>query len=194
MNLPATFDLTGKTALVTGASRGLGKHFAIELARAGVDVAITARSLESLEPTVTAIRALGRRAVPLVLDVRDHAAITAAVDAAHAALGRLDILINNAGCNIRKPAADISWDDWNTVLDTNLRGPFFVAQAAARYMVPAGRGRIINLGSVTYMCRRLRRPRALRRQSRRDQTTHDESRRRLGPCGRHRQLPRTRLV
>ena len=149
MNLPATFDLTGKTALVTGASRGLGKHFAIELARAGVDVAITARALKSLEPTVTAIRALGRRAVPLVLDVRDHAAITAAVDAAQAALGRLDILINNAGCNIRKPAADISWDDWNTVLDTNLRGPFFVAQAAARYMVPAGRGRIINLGSVT---------------------------------------------
>ena len=105
MNLPASFDLTGKTALVTGASRGLGKHFAIELARAGVDVAITARALASLEPTIAAIRALGRRAVPLVLDVRDHASITAAVDTAHAILGRLDILINNAGCNIRKPAA-----------------------------------------------------------------------------------------
>ena len=149
MNLPATFDLTGKTALVTGASRGLGKHFAVELARAGVDVAITSRTVASLADTVAAITALGRRAVPLALDVRDHASITAAVDAAHAALGRLDILVNNAGCNIRKPAADITWDDWNTVLDTNLRGPFFVAQAAARFMLPAGRGRIINIGSVT---------------------------------------------
>ncbi len=135
MNLPATFDL--------------GKHFAIELARAGVDVAITSRTVASLAETVAAITALGRRAVPLALDVRDHASITAAVDAAHAALGRLDILVNNAGCNIRKPAADITWDDWNTVLDTNLRGPFFVAQAAARFMLPAGRGRIINIGSVT---------------------------------------------
>ena len=149
MNLPATFDLTGKTALVTGASRGLGRHFAIELARAGVDVAITSRTVASLAETVAGITALGRRAVPLALDVRDHASITAAVDAAHAALGRLDILVNNAGCNIRKPAADITWDDWNTVLDTNLRGPFFVAQAAARFMLPAGRGRIINIGSVT---------------------------------------------
>jgi NAD(P)-dependent dehydrogenase (short-subunit alcohol dehydrogenase family) len=149
MNLPATFDLTGKTALVTGASRGLGKHFAVELARAGVDVAITSRTVASLADTVAAITALGRRAVPLALDVRDHASITDAVDRAHAGLGRLDILVNNAGCNIRKPAADITWDDWNTVLDTNLRGPFFVAQAAARFMLPAGRGRIINIGSVT---------------------------------------------
>jgi NAD(P)-dependent dehydrogenase (short-subunit alcohol dehydrogenase family) len=149
MNLPATFDLTGKTALVTGASRGLGRHFALELARAGVDVAITARSLDSLDETARAITALGRRAVPLALDVREHASITTAVNAAYAALGKLDILVNNAGCNIRKPAADITWDDWNTVLETNLRGPFFVAQAAARFMLPAGRGRIINIGSVT---------------------------------------------
>ncbi|MBC7368164.1 MAG: SDR family NAD(P)-dependent oxidoreductase, partial [Undibacterium sp.] len=149
MNLPPTFDLTGKTALVTGASRGLGRHFAIELARAGVDVAITSRTLDSLDETSRAIAALGRRAVPLVLDVRDHASITTVVNAAHTALGRLDILVNNAGCNIRKPALDVSWDDWNTVLDTNLRGPFFVAQAAARFMLPAGPGRIINVGSVT---------------------------------------------
>jgi len=149
MNLPVTFDLTGKTALVTGASRGLGRHFALELARAGVDVAITARSVDALGDTDAAITALGRRAVPLALDVREHASITAAVDAAHAALGRIDILVNNAGCNVRKPAADITWEDWNTVLDTNLRGPFFVAQAAARFMIPAGRGRIINIGSVT---------------------------------------------
>src|SRR5690242_14081851 len=69
--------------------------------------------------------------------------------AAHEAFGRIDILVNNAGCNVRKPALEITWDDWNLVLDTNLRGSFFVAQAAARYMVQHGYGRIINIGSVT---------------------------------------------
>jgi NAD(P)-dependent dehydrogenase (short-subunit alcohol dehydrogenase family) len=149
MPAPAIFDLSGKIALVTGASRGLGKHFAIELARAGADVAITSRTLDSLEATVKAIEELGRKALPLVLDVRDQASITAAVTATHTHYGRIDILLNNAGCNIRKPALEVSWDDWNTILDTNLRGPFFVAQAVARYMIPAGRGRIINIGSVT---------------------------------------------
>lgn len=150
MTPPSTlFDLTGKTALVTGASRGLGKHFALTLAHAGADVAITSRTLDSLDDTKAQIAALGRKVVPLALDVRNQASITAAVDAAQAALGRIDVLVNNAGCNIRKPALEVSWDDWNTILDTNLRGVFFVAQAAARHMVPAGKGRIINIGSVT---------------------------------------------
>lgn len=146
MNL---FDLTGKTALVTGASRGLGKHFALALARAGAEVAITSRTLASLDETTRAITALGRTAFPVALDVRDHASIQSAVDAAHGRFGRIDILVNNAGCNIRKPALEVSWDDWNTILETNLRGPFFVAQAVARHMTAAGRGRIINIGSVT---------------------------------------------
>jgi gluconate 5-dehydrogenase len=149
MSSPAIFDLTGKVALVTGASRGLGKHFALSLARAGADVAITSRTLESLEATASAITALGRRAFPVVLDVRDHKSIVAAVAAAHAHFGKFDILINNAGCNIRKPALEVSWEDWNTILDTNLRGPFFVAQAVAPHMIAAGRGRIVNIGSVT---------------------------------------------
>ncbi len=143
------FDLTGKIALVTGASRGLGKHFAIALARAGADVAITSRTLASLDDTTREITALGRRALPVALDVRDHASIQSAVATVHAHFGRIDILVNNAGCNIRKPALNVTWDDWNTMLDTNLRGPFFVAQAVARHMVSAGRGRIINIGSVT---------------------------------------------
>jgi gluconate 5-dehydrogenase len=71
------------------------------------------------------------------------------VAAAHDALGHIDILVNNAGCNIRKPAVDVTWDDWNTILDTNLRGTFFVAQAVARHMIPRRYGRIINIGSVT---------------------------------------------
>ena len=149
MSAPSSFDLSGKIALVTGASRGLGRHFALALARAGADVALTSRTVASLADTVQAVTALGRRALPVALEVRDHASIQAAVAAAHAHFGRIDILVNNAGCNIRKPALDVAWDDWNTILDTNLRGPFFVAQAVARHMVAAGRGRIINIGSVT---------------------------------------------
>ena len=143
------FDLSGKTALVTGASRGLGLTFARALARAGADVAITSRTRDSLAGSVAEIEAVGRRAVALELDVREEASIRSAVGAAHAALGQIDILVNNAGCNIRKPAVDVTWDDWNTILDTNLRGPFFVAQAVARYMIPRRYGRIINIGSVT---------------------------------------------
>jgi len=143
------FDLSGKIALVTGASRGLGKHFAITLAKSGADVAITSRTLESLNDTVAAITALGRKAFPIALDVRDHASIKATVAAALAHFGRIDILVNNAGCNIRKPALDVAWEDWNTILDTNLRGPFFVAQEVARHMIAAKKGRIINIGSVT---------------------------------------------
>ena len=149
MNSTNGFDLTGRIALVTGASRGLGRHFALALARAGADVAITSRTLASLGGTQQAIAALGRRVLPVALDVRDHASITAAVAAAHAHFGRIDILVNNAGCNIRKPAVDVTWEDWNTILDTNLRGPFFVAQAVARHMLAARQGRIINIGSVT---------------------------------------------
>ena len=145
----ALFDLTGRVALVTGASRGLGKTFALALARAGADVAITSRTLASLDETRRAIEALGRRSFPVVLDVRSHESIAAAVNTVHAHSGRIDILVNNAGCNIRKPALDVTWEDWNTILDTNLRGPFFVAQAVARHMVTARYGRIVNLGSVT---------------------------------------------
>src|SRR5471032_630321 len=149
MSTPSLFDLTGKTALVTGASRGLGWTFALALARAGADVAITSRTLASLDGTRGEIEALGRRCFATVLDVRAHESIQKAVAAAHAHFGKIDILVNNAGCNIRKPALDVTWEDWNTILDTNLRGPFFVAQAVARHMVAAGGGRIINIGSVT---------------------------------------------
>jgi NAD(P)-dependent dehydrogenase (short-subunit alcohol dehydrogenase family) len=141
--------LAGKKAIVTGASRGLGLTFAKALARAGADVAVTARDAAHLDGTCREITALGRHAVALALDVRDHASISRAVDAAHTALGTIDILVNNAGCNVRKRALDVTWDDWNLVLETNLRGTFFVAQAAARHMVARGYGRIINIGSVT---------------------------------------------
>ncbi len=143
------FDLSGRVAIVTGASRGLGQTFARALARAGADLAITSRSLESLRTFADEVQSLGRRVVPLELDVRNEGSIRKMADAAHAEFGRLDILVNNAGCNVRKRAADVNWDDWNLVLDTNLRGAFFVAQAVARHMLPRGEGRIINVGSVT---------------------------------------------
>jgi gluconate 5-dehydrogenase len=143
------FELNGKKAIVTGASRGLGRTFANALAKAGADVVVTSRDGSHTRETCTEIEALGRRAVGLPLDVRDERSIARMVDAAHDALGQIDILVNNAGCNVRKPAADVTWDDWNLVVETNLRGPFFVAQAVARHMVPRRYGRIINIGSVT---------------------------------------------
>jgi gluconate 5-dehydrogenase len=148
MNQPS-FDLTGKIAIVTGASRGLGQYFGRALARAGADLVITSRRLESLAEFKAEIEALGRRAVPLELDLRDYDSIQRMVEAAHDAYGKIDILVNNAGCNVRKPAVEVTWEDWNLVLDTNLRGTFFVAQAVAKRMIPRRYGRIINIGSVT---------------------------------------------
>ena len=96
------------------------------------------------------IESMGRRAVAVSLDVRDRASIEAFADAAFAACPRIDILVNNAGCNVRKPAVEVTWDDWNLIVDTNLRGPFFVAQQVARRsMIPNRYGRIVNIGSVT---------------------------------------------
>jgi NAD(P)-dependent dehydrogenase (short-subunit alcohol dehydrogenase family) len=143
------FDLTGQVALVTGASRGLGQYFGRALAKAGADLILTSRKREALAEFETEIKALGRRAVSLDLDVRNHASIQRMAEEAQAAYGQIHILVNNAGCNVRKPALDVTWDDWNLVLDTNLRGSFFVAQAIARHMLPHGYGRIINIGSVT---------------------------------------------
>jgi gluconate 5-dehydrogenase len=145
----ALFDLHGRTAIVTGTSRGLGQDFARSLAKAGADLVLTSRRRESLLPFEQEIKSLGRRAISLELDVRDQKSIARMVDAAEAAFGHLDILVNNAGCNVRKPALDVTWDDWNLILETNLRGSFFVAQAVARGMIDRRYGRIINIGSVT---------------------------------------------
>jgi NAD(P)-dependent dehydrogenase (short-subunit alcohol dehydrogenase family) len=143
------FDLTGQVAIVTGTSRGLGQYFARALAKAGADLVVTSRHRETLSEFEAEIRTLGRRCVSLELDVRDQASIARMACEAEAAFGQIHILVNNAGCNVRKPALDVSWDDWNLVLDTNLRGSFFVAQAIARRMIARGYGRIINIGSVT---------------------------------------------
>jgi NAD(P)-dependent dehydrogenase (short-subunit alcohol dehydrogenase family) len=143
------FDLSGRVALVTGTSRGLGQYMARALAKAGADLVLTSRDVNRLAPFDAEIKSLGRRAYSVELDVRSQESIEKMAAAAEAAFGRLDILVNNAGCNVRKPALDVTWDDWNLILDTNLRGSFFVAQAVARGMIARRYGRIINIGSVT---------------------------------------------
>jgi gluconate 5-dehydrogenase len=143
------FDLGGRVAVVTGTSRGLGQTFARALAKAGADLVLTSRNRDHLLSFEAEMKALGRKAISLELDVRTLSSIQQMAAAAEGAFGRVDILVNNAGCNVRKLALEVTWDDWNLILDTNLRGSFFVAQALARFMVPRGYGRIINIGSVT---------------------------------------------
>ena len=143
------FDLSGRVALVTGASRGLGQYFGRALARAGADLVITSRTLASLRDFQKEVEDIGRRAVPVALDVRDFDSIQEMAEAAEAAYGKIDILVNNAGCNVRKPALEVTPEDWDLIVNTNLRGTFFVAQAIARKMIPRGYGRIVNIGSVT---------------------------------------------
>ena len=143
------FDLAGKVAIVTGSSRGLGQYMARALARAGADVAVTSRTLGSLDDVTREIREIGREVFPHELDVRSYDSVQAMVEDTHRHFGKIDILVNNAGCNVRKPAVDVTWDDWSLVVDTNLRGTFFVAQAVAKQMIPRRYGRIINIGSVT---------------------------------------------
>ncbi|HTL56388.1 MAG TPA: glucose 1-dehydrogenase [Candidatus Limnocylindrales bacterium] len=147
--MPSPFDLSGKVAIVTGTSRGLGQYLGRALARAGADLVLTSREPSALQSFQTEVEGLGRRALPLSLDVRSYDSIRKMVVDALAHYGKVDILVNNAGCNVRKPALEVTWEDWNLVLDTNLRGTFFVAQAVARHMIPRKYGRIINIGSVT---------------------------------------------
>jgi gluconate 5-dehydrogenase len=143
------FDLTGKVAIVTGTSRGLGQYFGRALAEAGADLVITSRNIDSLTEFRKEIEALGRNALPIQLDVLSHGDIENMVDAAMQEYGKIDILVNNAGLNIRSPSAAFSWQDWDTVLNTNLKGSFFCAQAVGKEMMKRKYGRIINIGSCT---------------------------------------------
>lgn len=143
-------DLTGNVAFVSGASRGLGEHFSEILARAGCDMVITSRDKSTLQLLHDRIEGVGRRCLALELDVEDHDSIQAAAEAAVEHFGKVDILVSNAGCNVRKPAVDVTWDDWNLILNTNLRGTFFLCQAIVKKsMIQREYGRIITIGSVT---------------------------------------------
>ena len=147
--LQQLFDLSGRVALVTGASRGLGQYMAKALARAGADIAITSRDQARLAETAEDILDIGGRVLSVELDVLNLSSIQQAVQDVEAHFGRLDVLVNNAGCNVRRRALEVTAEDWDKVVNTNLRGAFFVAQAAARIMKAQHWGRVINIGSVT---------------------------------------------
>lgn len=149
MKVPSLFDLTGRKVLVTGASRGLGQAMAEALASAGADLAVTARDVLSLDETIGRIDAAGRAAHGLALDVRDAAACAAIVAEAADRLGGLDILVNNAGYEEVRPSLDVDEALWERIVETNLKGAFFCAQAAARRMAASGGGAIVNLCSLT---------------------------------------------
>jgi NAD(P)-dependent dehydrogenase (short-subunit alcohol dehydrogenase family) len=138
-----------RTALVTGASYGVGAAIAFALARDGFDVAITATATDNLAATVEAVDALGSRAVPLTLDLRDQASIEQTVAGAIAALGGLELLVNNAGANLRKDAVDVTPDEWDAVMAVNVRGTFFLTQQIGRHLIAAGTGGfVVNIAST----------------------------------------------
>jgi len=142
-------DLSGQVAMVTGASSGLGWHFALTLARAGAKVALAARRVERLEALAAEIAGFDGRALPVALDVTDAASVAAAIETAETELGPVGIVVNNAGIAQTKGALDLSEDDWSQVIETNLTGVFRVAQAAARRMAAAGEGgSIVNIASI----------------------------------------------
>ena len=142
------FDLTGKVALVTGASKGLGSAIAVGLAQAGARLALCARSRERLAGTRAAVEAAGGEARTFEMDVLSRASVRDAVGAAVAELGRIDILVNNAGVNVRKPALELAEEEWDRVVDTNLKGYFLVAQAVGAHMVARRSGKVINVSSI----------------------------------------------
>ena len=141
------FDLNGQVALVTGAARGLGRAISVALAHAGADVALGLRDRNSAGDLVKEIEAMGRRGLPLQMDVRRLDEVFGAVEEATAHFGRLDILVNNAGQAPENLAEDVTEEDFDLTLDVNLKGTFFTSQAVGRMMIRQNHGRIINLGS-----------------------------------------------
>jgi NAD(P)-dependent dehydrogenase (short-subunit alcohol dehydrogenase family) len=147
MNEFPHFDLTGQVALVTGAARGLGRAIALALAHAGADVALGLRDINTGGELAQEIEAMGRRALPLQMDVMHLDQIYRAVDATVTHFDRLDILVNNVGVGPENPAEDVREEDFDYTVAVNLKGTFFTSQAAGRVMIRQKYGRIINLGS-----------------------------------------------
>ncbi len=141
--------LDGRAALVTGGSRGLGLGMALALAHSGADVALAARSESQLEEAAALVRETGRDALVLPTDVSDVNAVQKTVRDAHAHFGRLDVLVNAAGVNLRQRAETFTEADWDTLMNVNLKGAFFACQAAGELMRARG-GKIINLGSLSF--------------------------------------------
>ncbi len=142
------FELGGQTALVTGSSRGIGAGIATELARAGADVAVTARRLDSVKETCRKIEALGRRAFPVELEVGDLDSIQKVVEQVERNFAPIDILVNNAGINIPRPAIEVTEKQWDEMFDTNLKGAFLCSKEVGQRMIERRQGRLINVASA----------------------------------------------
>jgi 2-deoxy-D-gluconate 3-dehydrogenase len=142
------FDLRGKVAIVTGGNGGIGLGMARGLAEAGAAIAIVGRNEAKSDAAVTELRQRGAKAVSIVADVTDKAAVQAMVDLTARELGRIDILVNNAGINIRKPPQALDIEEWDRVISTNLTSAFLCSQAVYPAMKAAGSGKIINIGSM----------------------------------------------
>jgi len=144
------FDFGGKISLVTGAGRGIGRAIALALARAGSDAALVARSKDELDAVAAEIRNLGRRAAVFPADLTQTQQLPALTENIAATLGGIDILVNNAGINIPQDSVDVTEEAWDAIMNINLKGAFFVAQAVGKLMITQGRGgRIINITSQT---------------------------------------------
>lgn len=147
MTFPS-LDVKGKIAIVAGASRGIGRTLALGLGNAGADVVVSSRTVPDLESLADEIRAMGRKALVQPVDLTKLTDIQTLADAAMAEFGRIDILVNNAGININKSALEMTEEDWDFVLDTNLKSYFFSSQIIGRLMVEQRKGKIINISST----------------------------------------------
>jgi NAD(P)-dependent dehydrogenase (short-subunit alcohol dehydrogenase family) len=141
-------DVKGKVAIVLGASRNIGRALALGLASAGADVVAASRGVSDLESVAAEIRAMGRKALVQPVDVTKAKDIQAMADGAMATFGRIDILVNNAGINVNKLALDMTEEEWDLVVDTNLKSYFLASQAVGRFMVKQRKGKIINISST----------------------------------------------
>lgn len=149
MSLLNLFDITGCKALVTGAGRGIGRVLALALAEAGCDVSILVKDIKNAESVVKEIHQLGRKGIAIQADVTRREQVDKAFAETAKELCRLDICVNNAGISIQKPAEEMTEEDWDNIMDTNLKGVFLCCQAAARIMIPQQRGSIINIASLS---------------------------------------------
>jgi NAD(P)-dependent dehydrogenase (short-subunit alcohol dehydrogenase family) len=147
MSLPE-FSLDGRIAFVTGGGRGLGRAGALALAQAGAHVALVSRTRSQLEETAAMVERLGRKALVVTADIRNSQQIDDAVQRTVDTFGRIDILFNNAGTNVRKPVVEMTDEDWHTIMETNAKGIFMVARAVARQMITQKSGTIINMSSM----------------------------------------------
>jgi 3-oxoacyl-[acyl-carrier protein] reductase len=142
------FSLEGKTVIVTGGGIGIGKSISLECARAGADIMLCSRRMEHLEATAEAIRQLGKRALPLTVDVRDPEQVNAVVQRTIEEFGHIDVLVNNHGASFRAPIEQISLNGWNAVVSINLNGVFLFCQAVGKHMIARQQGVIVNISSM----------------------------------------------